>query len=512
MATATFYNTSKRKNSTLVPSGGTALSVELKNSTSLLRPVLRLNYSGVPAWSMLQFAGRYYFITDYVSVRQDLWDVQCIVDPLASWKSRVQAVTAFILYDTAANTEIVDNRLATKTSATVSQAYYTLSSSLLTGAWKIAVTCVGSDSTTTYLLTPAQVKNLVNSTDYENWFDGLWQEVTNDNNYINGTKGVIGTNNDSIVNNVGNIVDAASGLQYVTRAIGNITTSILDILTSSVQATIHGLAKFFRRIIATPSATDCIKAATIIPWDTVGDGSQQEITLGEYHTGINALPIYNPIRHSQVYVTIPWQAADWRRNAPYHQIYIYLPFVGVIELSPSDLMGSSTITVYYSVNLVNGALSYKLQASNGNDLGVYSANTGVPYPIGASNISPVSEFTALASGAAAVASAGTSAIAAAGAAAASISAIKPTISSVSGGGGGSTSGLDMRINIWSVFHDTDVAPDSIAASAGTPALAQKTLSSLSGYVQTRGASVSGAMTDEERIMINNLLDGGVYLE
>jgi hypothetical protein len=63
-----------------------------------------------------------------------------------------------------------------------------------------------------------------------------------------------------------------------------------------------------------------------------------------------------------------------------------------------------------------------------------------------------------------------------------------------------------------VFHDTNVAPSSVSAVIGTPTNAVKSLTGLTGYVETRNFSVSGAMTDRERADINRLMDGGVYIE
>ena len=63
-----------------------------------------------------------------------------------------------------------------------------------------------------------------------------------------------------------------------------------------------------------------------------------------------------------------------------------------------------------------------------------------------------------------------------------------------------------------IFHDTVVSPDSVSAFMGTPAMAVKSLSGLSGYVETRLFSVSGTMLENERIEINRFMDGGVYIE
>lgn len=511
MATAYTYSTSKRHNSTKVPTGGSSVTVQLKGGSDLLTPTFLLNQSAVPSWSMMSFEGRYYFVTGIRNIRNDLWEVDCAVDVLATYKSNVQAVSAFVLYDESANTEIIDNRLPVKTTATYSQSYYTVAPALMTGQWKVAVTVTGNDSTCTYLLTPAQVKDLCNSTDFNNWFNGLWANMNTNDFAIQSNQNTVNANNTTLNNSISLITTDIMGFQALAKGFVNATDAFINAFTNTVRNTITAMAAFFRRIIATPSAASCIRSATIIPFDTVGDGQMQNIFLGEYDTGIQALPVYNPIQTGNVYVTIPWQASDWRRNAPYHQIYIYLPFVGTIQLSPSDLIGCSTITVYWSVNVISGSMSYQLTTDKQTELGTYSANIGVAIPIGASNITQMPDFGSMAAGITAAA-AGNAVGVAVSAASASLNAIRPTISGTGGGGGGAASGLSRQINIMSIFHDTDVAPSNPSPVAGTPALANKSLSGLSGYVQTSGASVSGAMTDTEREAINTLLDGGIFIE
>ena len=106
----------------------------------------------------------------------------------------------------------------------------------------------------------------------------------------------------------------------------------------------------------------------------------------------------------------------------------------------------------------------------------------------------------------------------AGAIAGEFNAMTPIPSSVGGTGGGAILGLrggagdGFALRCMTIFHDTNIAPDSVSAVIGTPANAVKSLSGLTGYVETRNFSVSGAMTDRERADINRLLDGGVYIE
>ncbi len=508
---------SKRHNSTKQPanSWGTTLSdVELKEDCSMEEPVFRIgfanwntayNYIYIPSWN------RYYFVIDVTVQIGRIWEVSCRLDAAATYKADITASQAFILYADVQNTEIIDSRLPTKTTATYAVNYATLSQSLMTGQWKIAVSVCGDDSTSTFLLTPAQVRSLVNATDFDSWFNQLWASITAEQSSLDNQKSNYGQEAASIANDITNISDDILGFKALSNAMLLGARSASQLLTSAIQTTVASLAKFFRKVIATPNAMDCIRSAVFLPWDVVGDGSMTNIMLGEYDTGIAALPVYNPIQHDVVSVSIPWQASDWRRNAPYHQIYLYLPFMGDVELSPSDLIDCASLKIYFSLNVMNGALNYRVATDKDTTIGVFSCQTGVSYPIGASNITPVSVGMGIAGAASAIMGAPT--LAAAATAAASLAAIRPNSSCVGGGGGGAGSGLDMRIICHSVYHDTNVSPSNPSPTIGQPASMTASLSGFAGYVQTQGASIQGAnMSDAVRQELNAMCDNGIFIE
>ena len=115
------YNFSKRKNSTKQPDPTTAttISCQLKETTSVISPVLQFNpattgfstpfnpsqfnYAHLPLFS------RYYFITDWVWLN-GLWECQLAVDVLASYKLPIGALSEYVVRSSAAkNGEIIDN-------------------------------------------------------------------------------------------------------------------------------------------------------------------------------------------------------------------------------------------------------------------------------------------------------------------------------------------------------------------------------------------------------------------
>lgn len=92
-----FYNFSKRRNSTKVPSGsGTSFDVLIKDNTSIYRPVFELSGSNYPSYTYASFQGRYYFVTDIVSTGQGLFEVECELDPMGTARGDILSTTAFV--------------------------------------------------------------------------------------------------------------------------------------------------------------------------------------------------------------------------------------------------------------------------------------------------------------------------------------------------------------------------------------------------------------------------------
>lgn len=89
----------KDDNSTKRPTGLNDITVELKQDTSIIRPVFRLsksrynpayNYCYVPQWH------RYYYIADAVITIGEIWEIHCVEDFLATWRDEIANTTAYI--------------------------------------------------------------------------------------------------------------------------------------------------------------------------------------------------------------------------------------------------------------------------------------------------------------------------------------------------------------------------------------------------------------------------------
>lgn len=482
MANAYSYSFSKRHNSTAQPTGGTLIDVQLKGGCDILAPVFILNYSGVPTFNYMSFEGRFYFVTGIKSIRQDLFEVSCEVDVLATWKAAITGSSQYVLYYTHANTEIVDQRLSTKTTIAIDSSTETFHN--LGSGESYMLTAIGKDRTSIFACDKQDIDELFDDTILQSIQDG-W---------------------DDMVDDVDDAVDAIS--------VGDVK-DMLKALFKCWLEFIKTQSEVTGTVLFCDDAQKFVKNCFVLPIDKTNiGGTLHMVHLGKWVANANGNTGFPRICHDSATLSIPWQATDWRRNAPYHEIYLYIPYIGLINLPASELIGVTTITVNAAIDTYSGVTSFVVNASNGSVLGQYSTNIAAPYAVGSSNINLTASgaqiVASAASIAAGVASGNVGAVSMG--ALGIVNSIKPFDASVSSNGGAAGMGLGNTVKCFTVFHDTTVTPTSVSAVKGTPYNGVMALSGVSGYVQCSDASVAGSMTDTERENINNLLNGGVYIE
>jgi len=486
MATMTIvcYEFQKRKNSTLTPEvagiSGEEFPVLLKHPTSYRTPIFLLErYNGF-SYNYVEWEGWFYYIEDVISVGNGRYEIRCAMDVLATLRGWILNTNAFVMYDVTANTEIVDTRLSmvtSKTTAVNSGAFQALGGHSFPGG-TIVAGIITQNGASFYQMDGSTADSLLDTINSDEIPDRLpipeieWDEPL-------------------------------EGIANVLNTIGeNIVISL-------------------RHILGSRSAADCIISAKQLPvLPGAISGTSETIYLGTWNSGKSGKRITNRIVNDTASVAIPWQFSDWRRNAPYTELYLYIPFTGFIQLSVGDLIGESTITIDASLDVITGDLIIEVSTGSGKYIGQYGGNVAGAYAIGSSAVSVgnqvVTAIGATAAGAAAIATGGTAAALAAKIGAAGIFGViasnTPTPSTIAGGGGGASMGLSATCYCISICHNTNVTPESVGAVVGTPTMAVKRLGDLAGYVQTRCAEVAapfyGGILDE----CNALLDGGVYIE
>ena len=509
-----FYNFTKRLNSTAVPTGtGVKFECSFKENTSILTPTLKLRLSSKPDYNYFKFDNRFYWITDIISLNNNLWQITGRVDVLATFRSHIQNTTAFVLYDSTANTQLPDTRLAIETDCEVHTASQDMPWNFRSGDGTYLIATTGNNDemdllslttkpgdrvgTGVYTIPRGQLKNLgFDIEDWVNGFQNIWTAFSQEKSDINTTYFTPGT--DPIVNIQnffkGFALTVQNGLDYVT--------------------------KFFRlfasNILGSGSALANVKASYWLPFEIPSTALQTpnayhptHLALGNYTDIVQDLmEVVDPVITSlPVSVDIPWQFTDWR-NASCTEIMLYIPLIGCINI-PSDVVkGHNTLSIKTSLNLYSGALAVEVSCG-GAPIGTYGSSCSMPILIGDSNIDTGSIVNTLGSVVTKnYVGAGTNAI----------MSFNEMVSSVGGLGGGAGVGLSNQIICICRTHNTSQEPSALIGTIGTPTHQLKTLSG-SGYCQCMGAQLNCSNiatepypTRTEIEEVNTYLNTGVYLE
>lgn len=476
-----YGNFGKRINSTKTPQAGegTDVSVTLKEETDVNNPIFML--SGYNAYlqdvNYVKWGKRYYFCK-CKAVSNSTMHIICNEDYLASWKAEIIASSQIVAFANLPNTELSDGRLPSVTSKTFSSAF---------GVFDV----LGAYDETN----PTVVFN-----------------VTGNNNSV-GAFALDMSTAKTLLNRINNWYE--NDIDMPTWGAGIIQDQ-LNALIYLCNVAWHG----FKQLFATGKVSDSIRSAFIIPipLSSMG-GSNQRIWLGDYDTNVDGQYITDRIFADGCDVDIPWPTGDWRRNEPYTEIYLYLPYVGDIKLSNSDLVGETSIHISFVMDRTDGTGIFTVKANtSGQVLGQYTANLGVPFGVGMSNVTPIQTATSLASASGGVAAllagaTGAGAVASFGAIAFGIgNTVTGSPTTISQNGGGAILGLNSRCTITIIFHDTNVAPSAVRANMGEPLYQPRTLSTLTGYCQCVSASVLMNGNDEEKNAVNEMLNSGFFIE
>lgn len=487
MASATLYKFSKRKNSTKQPTGtGTVVTLTLKSGTSFISPTFLLNNSGKPDYNYVSFEGSYYFIRDIVSVRNDLWELFCEIDALATVKASILASTQYVCYSSSSgNTWLADTRIPVLKSTTASKSTTGISSLFNVNGFYV-LTCVGKDGCNTFAADMSNLHALLNK--INDWSDDLYDEIFADPGY-----------------SWGSTEEALENLSEILTRTGTIGNAYSD-------------------------APSCIRSCIWVPFAISGMSfldSTKRLFLGHFDTGITLFTIKGSPATGSVSVSIPWHFSDWRRGYC-EDVYLYLPLVGMVSLASDNLTNVSSLTIRYSATATDGAICYQVIAGN-EIIGSYGGQCSANYPIGVSQQASAGEIinTAFAGVEKTVNSAINSSIsplsvtgAAIGAA---VSGVKATYdlanvslsrhnSCIGGVGGGAGAGLDLNVTCYTVAHNTIVNPSDMQATMGLPTMKPMSLSSLTGYCQCANAHVELDLPSSIMDIVDSFINSGFYIE
>lgn len=523
------YNNTKRLSSThAAPSVVDTLSCTLKDNCSFIEPVLRIKALTIPTFNYFKFEDRYYWLTNLVSLANNLWEIHGKVDPLTTFRGHIFNTSAFVLYDSTPNTQLPDNRLGietdcdTYTSTANMPWYYTTGTS---GTYFIATTgesdafnldfdfdgalpsiTVQHDEkcgTGVYAIPYDQIRKLgFDVTDFINQYITVVTEQWRKINDSSGYRAQLAALNPQ---------DPETAIKEFTQILINAGFDIF------LETPTRILLLIAQNIIGGGNALSNIKASYWLPF-TIPDSAlagtlgtnPTELALGTYTDIINGLKLVSDpiITAVDIDVAIPWHFNDWR-DVSCTEIMLYIPLIGCINIPPEVVKGNDTLQVRFSLNLYSGELAAEVRC-NSAQLGTYGTNCAMNILIGDSNINTGGAVNTV------VAAATKQYAAAAGAAAETLAGMS---TSVGGIGGGAGTGLTNEIVCTCRCHETSQNPSALLGTIGTPTRQLKTLSSSLGYCQCLNAQVNNAAisgepnpTQTEIEMINNYLNTGVYLE
>lgn len=459
----TFYTFSKKVNSTARPTGGTSYDVVLKEGCSVLRPSVRLKWSGSGSPTAYNYAqisgfGRYYWVRNWeFSDRQ--WTADLAVDPLATYKTQIGASSQYVLrsasdYDPDV-ADVLYPTFATPHVQPKSTALWTVPSSVSDQTFVVS-TMSSRGWQTYYLLSGTQYATICTDVFASNFFNGYdFGDLTEE--FVK----VLAKPEDNVVN-----------VQWLPVSYSSI---------SGVGTSITGFRFGYYEV--EPGATfKQVTPQTVYPFDVALTMTQHPdaSTRGSYLNG-----------------------NTFTRRA------LTLPGVGTVALDSDLLIGYTGLRIEVRLNVASGTATIIVYgtATGLPDRRVWAgeAKVSVDFGYGTTRVDVPGVLSAVLGTAGAAAN--KSAIGAAEGILNTIEAAFPstTILSTSGSVGSYVEPMRMTETFYK-----QTAMD--AADKGRPLCQVKTINTISGYTVCSDAHISIPGTDEESDAVTGFLNGGFFYE
>ena len=465
-------NFTKKRNSTLQPTGGTSKTVHLKEQTSIEKPSFILA-EPMPSYNYVQAFGNYYFVTDIINLDASRCEIVCDLDVLATYKSNITSYTAFVERAASSYDVWINDPLLSQEQAFSSDTMHTTSlSSFFSQTGCFVVECLAKNQGIVlyatsnlepykYIFTPG----VYTTQDKNDWIQSTISQAFDLDVYIGGVKWMPFTASD---------------------------------MGSALSNTF-------------PIGPVDIAAALIAAGET-------------WNYSIYKVPQIGPSSHKTTSVSLTLPTAgnfgDFRDcNPKFTQYSLYLPGVGIVPIDTAiigyAIKTNKTIYVDIWVDLISGEITYRLRlGANADDIGRYSGNISVDVPIGKSAVDTVKSAKMIAGTVGAGAAAGGWVGAAFGAVAGAVEAIYNHMTPDTNMIGGSGNKAELANVVGSIHLNRRQfgSRDYPTTVAGRPLMQNVMLSTLSGYVKCGNASVPIPGHEEDMAAVNNYLNSGFYIE
>ena len=497
MATVKFGVFAKRRNSTKVPTNQLSdqRTVTLKETTSQDRPTFIVTGNNFH-YNYCEWDGKYYFIEDIESLRNNEIAIHCILDPLATYKSYIKASTQFVSYSSseAVQSYLVDTRIPVLKDASVDVRNAAIT--VLDADGKYILSTVGKEGCALFDCSIIKLKDVIAS--ISNW----------ETSGISAAQALIDPQ-------VISTMDFGAAITALNTTLGSIGEALIN-------------CGFVGNAYA--QAPSCIRSCIWVPFGYVlHEGGDLRIWLGNFDTHVDAKRVSAKAYTGTSSVSIPWQSSGWRR-AVCEQVYLYLPLVGMISVPTNEIIKESSFTIDWSATATDGVICYEVKAGS-QIIGTYGGQCSANYPIGINQQASAGQMvqTAFAGTEKMLTSAVNSTISpismAAAPAAMGMNAIEAAYnmadtvntthaSCIGGIGGGAGSGLDLEAHCFTVYHPTVLSESNAAykAAMGVPVMKAMQLTNLTGFCQCANAHVEAPATAGELNAIDAMLNSGIYIE
>ena len=473
--TTYFFAFEKKKNSTKQPvlNTGTIFTVDLKDDTSMLKPVLLLtptstgmpnpftpayfNYSYIPSF------GRYYFIDDVQYVLGH-WEFYLTVDVLASFKTGIGTTSAYIERSaSASDSNLIDGFYPIKDQCSIVVTDFGTILSRNTGCYIVGITdCINSQSrvgaVTYYAMTESELNSLLQF--------------------------------------------LYSGSIYTMSSITDITEGLYKSIMNPMQ--------YIVSCMWLPVARD-----------TAASGSAVNVCLGYWQaTGVSSKLVDGWVTSKDNRVSFPNhpQAAsrgNYLNYSPFSKYTLYCPPFGGIPIDSMYRNVGTYLNIKISIDCVTGQGSLRVSVQNDNALvAAYQQKTmvercalvGVPIQLSQVNTDMLSGVTGI----------GNSIISAitgnyAGAASGIMNAAAE-VSQTSQNSLGYNGSFLETFNSTILVSEFYTQADTDNTDHGKPLMSTRTINTLSGYIKCSDGHFDGACLDTEKTEINNYMISGFFYE
>ena len=462
-----FYTHKKRNNSLKLPTDGVTIACALKDNCSVTSPVLELKTEGYPAYNYAYIPdfARYYYVNDWVYYR-GVWSCTLSVDVLTSWRSSILGTTAFVEYSSSNySMDYTDNRVmpTQEKEITVSETPVELSPFNANGCYILSVISTDANgyngACAVYALTQSQLAEFSAKITANSFLDGIWEGIKNSFN---------------------NPFEAIVSCRWIPFSVDSLSGTVKNILITYADTEAQG------------------KLLT-------SNFKGQSVTMKLPRLGTDA---------------------SFLDVSPFVSATLYLPFVGTVELDLDAYYKSNTFSVDMNCDVVTGDIVYTVGSNFNAFTSTYSGNCSTQIPL--SNNGPdsigmvagssgiiggiVSAVTGIATKNPALIATGIGSMGMGG-----LGTIKSAeVHTQTNGAISSRIGSKIALTIKAVVMRSKVL-ESVhgagrIAAIGLPCYKTLKLSTLSGYCQCSGASVSAPATDTELSTINELVNSGIYIE